>query len=54
MSAAGSRWGGPAVGRPFGDALLLKVGMGYKEAQTVYSVPESAARRTHTRPLNAA
>jgi hypothetical protein len=36
------------------DPGVLKVRMGRKKAHTVYSVPESAARRIHTRLLNAA
>jgi len=34
------------------DPGVLKVRMGRKKAHTVYSVPESAARRIHTRLLN--
>jgi len=33
---------------------VIKIRMGRKKAHTVYSVPESAARRIHTRLLNAA
>jgi hypothetical protein len=36
------------------DPGVLKVRMGRKKAHTVYSVPESAARRIHTRLLDAA
>jgi hypothetical protein len=32
---------------------VLKIRMGRKKAHTTYSVPESAARRIHTRLLNA-
>ena len=31
---------------------VIKVRLGRKKAQTVYSVPESVARRIHTRLLN--
>jgi len=31
---------------------VLKIRLGRKHAQTVYSVPESVARRIHTRLLN--
>ncbi len=34
------------------DPGVLKIRMGRKKAHTVYSVPESAARRIHTRLLN--
>ncbi|HTV55314.1 MAG TPA: hypothetical protein VMI06_10390, partial [Terriglobia bacterium] len=33
---------------------VIKIRMGRKKAHTVYSVPESVARRIHTRLLNAA
>jgi hypothetical protein len=33
---------------------VIKIRMGRKKAHTVYSVPESAAHRIHTRLLNAA
>lgn len=35
------------------DPRVVKIRMGRKKAHTVYSVPESAARRIHTRLLNA-
>jgi hypothetical protein len=35
------------------DPGVIKIRMGRKMANTVYSVPESAARRIHTRLLNA-
>jgi hypothetical protein len=35
------------------DPGVIKIRMGRKKAHTVYSVPESAARRIHTRLLNA-
>lgn len=31
---------------------VIKVRLGRKKAQTVYSVPESVAKRIHTRLLN--
>jgi hypothetical protein len=34
------------------DPGVIKVRMGAKKSHTVYSVPESAARRIHTRLLN--
>jgi hypothetical protein len=34
------------------DAGVVKIRMGRKKAHTIYSVPESAARRIHTRLLN--
>ena len=34
------------------EAGVIKVRLGRKKAQTVYSVPESVARRIHTRLLN--
>jgi hypothetical protein len=34
------------------DPGVIKIRMGRKKAHTVYSVPESAARRIHTRLLN--
>jgi len=34
------------------DSGVVKVRMGRKKAHTIYSVPESAARRIHTRLLN--
>jgi hypothetical protein len=34
------------------DPGVIKIRMGFKKAHTVYSVPESAARRIHTRLLN--
>lgn len=36
------------------DPCVLKIRMGRKKAHTIYSVPESAAHRIHTRLLNAA
>ena len=36
------------------DPGVIKIRMGRKKAHTVYSIPESAARRIHTRLLNAA
>jgi hypothetical protein len=36
------------------DPGVIKIRMGRKKAHTIYSVPESAARRIHTRLLNAA
>ena len=33
------------------DPGVIKIRMGRKHAHTVYSVPESAARRIHTRLL---
>jgi hypothetical protein len=33
---------------------VIKIRMGRKKAHTIYSVPESVARRIHTRLLNAA
>ena len=36
------------------DPGVIKVRMGRKKTHTTYSVPESAARRIHTRLLNAA
>jgi hypothetical protein len=36
------------------DPGVIKIRMGRKKAHTIYSVPESAARRTHPRLLNAA
>jgi hypothetical protein len=36
------------------DPGVIKIRMGRKKAHTVYSIPESAARRIHTRPLNVA
>jgi hypothetical protein len=33
---------------------VLKVKLGRKKANTTYSIPESVARRIHTRLLNAA
>jgi len=35
------------------DPGVIKIQMGRKKAHTFYSVPESAARRIHTRLLNA-
>lgn len=35
------------------DPGVVKIRMGRKKAHTVYSVPESAAHRIHTRLLNA-
>ena len=35
------------------DPGVLKIRMGRKKAHTIYSIPESAARRIHTRLLNA-
>jgi hypothetical protein len=36
------------------DLGVIKIRMGRKKAHTVYSIPESAARRIHTRLLNVA
>jgi hypothetical protein len=36
------------------DPGVIKIRMGRKKAHTVYSIPESAARRIHTRLLNVA
>jgi hypothetical protein len=36
------------------DPGVIKIRMGRKKAHTVYSVPESAAQRIHTRLLNGA
>lgn len=36
------------------DPGVIKVRMGRRKTHTTYSVPESAARRIHTRLLNAA
>ncbi|SPF51042.1 hypothetical protein SBA4_4590005 [Candidatus Sulfopaludibacter sp. SbA4] len=36
------------------DPGVIKIRMGRKKAHTVYSVPESAAARIHTRLLNGA
>ena len=36
------------------DPGVIKIRMGRKKAHTIYSVPESAACRIHTRLLNAA
>src|SRR5215475_1544978 len=36
------------------DPGVVKIRMGRKKAHTIYSVPESAARRIHTRLLNGA
>jgi hypothetical protein len=36
------------------DPGVVKVRMGRKKAHTIYSVPESAASRIHTRLLNSA
>lgn len=35
------------------DPGVIKIRMGRKKAHTIYSVPESAAHRIHTRLLNA-
>jgi hypothetical protein len=35
------------------DPGVVKIRMGRKKAHTIYSVPESAAHRIHTRLLNA-
>ncbi|HEV2378636.1 MAG TPA: hypothetical protein VG206_02435 [Terriglobia bacterium] len=35
------------------DPDVIKIRMGRKKSHTIYSVPESAARRIHTRLLNA-
>lgn len=35
------------------DPGVIKIRMGRKKAHTIYSVPESAAQRIHTRLLNA-
>lgn len=34
------------------DPGVIKIRMGRKKAHTIYSVPESAANRIHTRLLN--
>jgi hypothetical protein len=34
------------------DPGVIKIRMGQKKAHTFYSIPESAARRIHTRLLN--
>ena len=34
------------------DVGVVKIRMGRKKSHTIYSVPESAARRIHTRLLN--
>jgi hypothetical protein len=36
------------------DPGVIKIRMGPKKSHTVYSVPESAAKRIHTRLLNSA
>jgi hypothetical protein len=36
------------------DPGVIKIRMGRKRAHTIYSIPESAARRIHTLLLNAA
>ena len=36
------------------DPGVVKIRMGRKKAHTIYSVPESAAQRIHTRLLNGA
>jgi hypothetical protein len=36
------------------DPGVIKIRMGRKKAHTIYSIPESTARRIHTRLLNAA
>ena len=36
------------------DSAVVKVRMGRKKAHTIYTVPESVARRIHTRLLNSA
>jgi hypothetical protein len=36
------------------DPGVIKIRMGRKKTHTLYSVPESAAQRIHTRLLNAA
>ena len=36
------------------DPGVIKIRMGRKKAHTIYSVPESAAQRIHTRLLNTA
>ena len=36
------------------DPGVIKIRMGRKKAHTIYSVPESAASRIHTRLLNIA
>jgi len=36
------------------DPGVIKIRMGRKKSHTIYSVPESAARRIHTRLLSAA
>lgn len=35
------------------DPDVIKIRLGRKKAHTIYGVPESAARRIHTRLLNA-
>lgn len=57
MSAEARMWGlGRETVRKLvkDDAGVVKIRMGRKKAHTFYSVPESAARRIHTRLLNAA
>jgi hypothetical protein len=36
------------------DPGVIKIRLGRKKAHTIYSIPESAARRIHTRLLNPA
>jgi hypothetical protein len=36
------------------ESGVVKIRLGKKQANTTYSVPESVARRVHTRLLNAA
>jgi hypothetical protein len=36
------------------DPGVVKIRMGRRKAHTIYSIPESAVRRIHTRLLNAA
>jgi hypothetical protein len=36
------------------DPGVVKIRLGRKKAHTIYSIPESAARRIHTRLLNLA
>ncbi len=36
------------------DPGVIKIRLGRKKAHTIYSVPESATRRIHTRLLNGA
>lgn len=49
-------WGGRETVRKIvkDDSDVVKVRMGRKKAHTIYTVPESVARRIHTRLLNSA